>query len=63
MNITRTVHPPAGAVALTAIVGGPGIVNMGFGFVATSAGGSLLMILFALLANNLMPDRQYPQYW
>eukprot|EP01034_Spumella_vulgaris_P032055 gene32055-39597_t len=37
MNITKTVHPPAGAVAFTAIIGGLVVINMGFGFVATSA--------------------------
>ncbi|TCP94569.1 CBS domain-containing membrane protein [Sphingomonas sp. PP-CE-1A-559] len=33
MSLTRSLHPPAGAVALTAVVGGPAVVDAGFAFV------------------------------
>jgi CBS domain-containing membrane protein len=32
MSLTRSLHPPAGAVALTAVVGGPAILHAGFAF-------------------------------
>ena len=33
MSLTRSLHPPAGAVALTAVVGGPAVIDAGFAFV------------------------------
>jgi CBS domain-containing membrane protein len=33
MSVTRSLHPPAGAVALTAVVGGPAVIDAGFAFV------------------------------
>ncbi|KAA1014219.1 hypothetical protein FVF58_04815 [Paraburkholderia panacisoli] len=33
MFALRCVHPPSGAVALTAVLGGPGIHSLGYGFV------------------------------
>lgn len=63
MSATKTLHPPAGAVALISVIGGPGIWDMGFGYVLTSAGGSFVMVMVAWLGNNLMPGRQYPAYW
>lgn len=32
MSLTRCLHPPGGAAALTAVVGGPAVVSAGFGF-------------------------------
>lgn len=32
MSLTRSLHPPAGAVALTAVLGGPAVWDAGFGF-------------------------------
>lgn len=32
MSLTRCLHPPGGAAALTAVVGGPAVVAAGFGF-------------------------------
>jgi CBS domain-containing membrane protein len=33
MSLARSLHPPAGAVALTAVVGGPAVIDAGFAFV------------------------------
>jgi len=33
MSLTRSLHPPAGAVALTTVVGGPAVIDAGFAFV------------------------------
>jgi hypothetical protein len=63
MNVTKTVHPPGGACALIAVIGGPMIHSLGYGYVATSIGGALIMLGVALLGNNLIPTRHYPQYW
>ncbi|KAB7648489.1 HPP family protein [Polymorphobacter fuscus] len=33
MSLTRSLHPPGGAAALTAVVGGPAVMQAGYGFV------------------------------
>jgi len=60
MFILRCLHPPSGALALTAVLGGPAIKAAGYGFVIWPVGtGSLLMLGVALLFNNLTGKR-YP---
>jgi CBS-domain-containing membrane protein len=66
MHLTRTMHPPAGATALIAIVGTNQVQNLGFMFVITPIFiGCLLILLLGLVINNLSanPLRQYPKYW
>lgn len=64
MHFTRTVHPPGGATALIAVVGGSQIHALGFWYVLTPITlGALVMLVLALLINNLSPHRHYPQYW
>ena len=60
MGITNTVHPPGGATALLAAVD-PNIGKLGWYFVALVILGSLLMLLCALLINNI--QRQFPAFW
>lgn len=56
----RCLHPPSGAVALTAVLGGPAIRDLGYGFVLWPvAANSLLMLAIALVFNNLT-GRSYP---
>lgn len=60
MMLMRCLHPPGGAVALTAVVGGAAIRDLGFGFVLWPVGiNSLLLLGAALLFNNLS-GRTYP---
>ncbi len=55
MFATRCLHPPGGAAALTAVVGGPVIHELGFTFVALPVAlNSLLMVAVALLFNNAL---------
>ncbi|MGD8742453.1 MAG: HPP family protein [Granulosicoccaceae bacterium] len=64
MHMTRSIHPPGGATALIAVVGGSNIHGLGYWYVISPIGlGALLMLLVALLVNNLSPYRRYPQYW
>ena len=63
MRLTKCVHPPAGACALIAVTGGDVITNMGFAYVLTCLGGAFICLCTALIFNNLVPWRQYPQYW
>jgi len=56
----RCLHPPSGAVALTAVMGGPAITQLGYGFVvAPVLLNSLALTLLAVLINRLA-NRHYP---
>ncbi len=60
MMVLRCLHPPSGAVALTAVLGGPAIHDLGYGFVLWPVGVNTVLILgVAILFNNLT-GRTYP---
>jgi CBS domain-containing membrane protein len=60
MFALRCLHPPGGAVALTAVLGGPAVLAAGYQFVLWPVGlNSLLLALAALVFNNLT-GRRYP---
>jgi CBS-domain-containing membrane protein len=66
MHSTRTLHPPGGATALIAIIGGEKVHSLGYGYVFFPVlVGALIMLVVALLVNNLSanPKRHYPVYW
>jgi len=64
MHLSRSLHPPGGATALIAVIGSNDIHNLGYAYVVTPIGlGALLLLLIALLINNISPYRRYPQYW
>ena len=56
MMITKTIHPPAGANPIIAILGGKG-----FSFILLPvATGALIIILFAMIYNKIL-KRNYPK--
>lgn len=60
MFLTRSLHPPGGAVALTAVIGGEGIRQLGVGYVLLPVLlNSLLLLMLALFYNRLL-GRRYP---
>lgn len=64
MHLTRTLHPPAGATALIAVIGGEQIYSLGFQYVLSPIlAGTLLMLFIALIVNNVPETRRYPQFW
>jgi len=64
MLATKTLHPPAGATALIAVVGGEEIHSLGFLYPFLPAGaGAFILLIVALLFNNLAHHRKYPDYW
>ncbi|MHB8909529.1 MAG: HPP family protein [Syntrophales bacterium] len=64
MMVTKTVHPPGGATALIAVIGGPKVHALGFLYPFVPAGlGALILLAVALLVNNLATNRKYPEYW
>lgn len=64
MGILGVTHPPAGATALIAVVGGPSIQHQGWLYIVQPVlTGSLFMLVTAILFNNAHHMRTYPQYW
>jgi CBS-domain-containing membrane protein len=64
MLATKTLHPPGGATALIAVIGSQKIHNLGYLYVIIPAGsGAVIMLIVALLINNIPKSRQYPEYW
>lgn len=61
MLACRCAHPPGGATALTAVVGGPAIHAQGFLYLLNPAlAGALVILVLAWLFNNRLPGRRYP---
>jgi len=61
MYYLRCLHAPGGATALTAVVGGPGVHELGFQFVLTPVLFNTAVILLAAVAvNYLFAWRRYP---
>lgn len=59
MQITRTVHPPAGSNPVIVMLTAPG-----WQFLLTpTLIGALLLVIVAVLFNNMTKERSYPKYW
>jgi CBS-domain-containing membrane protein len=64
MHLTKTLHPPGGATALIAVIGGDSVHRLGYLYALVPAGlGALVMLIIALLVNNIAPNRRYPEFW
>lgn len=62
MTFLRCLHPPAGSIALMAVIGGPAIKSLGFSFVVMPVlFNSLLMLVCAITLNNLWLNHPYPR--
>jgi CBS-domain-containing membrane protein len=61
MQATKTLHPPGGATALIAIIGSEKIKKLGYWYVLSPVSvGVLLLLLVALIFNNISSQRRYP---
>lgn len=59
MQITRTVHPPAGSNPVIVM-----LLLPGWEFLLTpTLIGAFLLTLVAIIFNNIPKDRSYPKYW
>lgn len=61
MQVTKTLHPPGGATALIAVIGSEKVKALGYFYVLSPVlSGCLILLLVALIFNNLTKNRQYP---
>jgi CBS domain-containing membrane protein len=66
MLLTGSLHPPAGATALIAVLGPAKVHALGYEYVLSPVLiGVLILLVVALLINNLSPEenRHYPRSW
>lgn len=64
MHLTRTVHPPGGATALIAVIGGEKIHHLGYSYAFLPVlSGAVIMLAVAMLFNNIVKWRKYPEFW
>ncbi|MCW1883511.1 HPP family protein [Luteolibacter flavescens] len=64
MHQLKCIHPPGGATALTAVLGGPAVRDLGFHFVYCPVfANCLVMIGTAVAFNAFFGWRRYPAAW
>jgi CBS domain-containing membrane protein len=60
MFLARCLHPPGGAVALTAVLAGPAVHAAGYEFAFVQVGLNTALMVIAALAYNNLTGRRYP---
>src|SRR5580704_4260143 len=60
MFALRCVHPPSGAVALTAVLGGPAVHALGFRFVVEPIAIQSVLLLSAAIVYHAVTGHRYP---
>lgn len=60
MFMLRCLHPPSGAIALTAVLGGPDIHALGFSFVLTPVAVNSILILAVAVVFHRLTGHRYP---
>lgn len=63
MMATRTIHPPGGATALIAVIGPDAVRDLGWAYVFPVLAGAVLLMLVAIVSNNLFVRGSYPDRW
>jgi len=56
----RCLHAPGGGTALLPVLGGAAVQAEGFGFVGVVLLNGVVLVVSALLVNNILPGRHYP---
>lgn len=60
MSLCRCLHPPGGAAALTAVVGGPAVLSMGYLFALVPVGLNAALLTLAGVAFHRFSGHSYP---
>jgi CBS domain-containing membrane protein len=62
MYYLHCIHPPGGATAITAVIGGEQVLDLGYQYVLTPVAlNALIILIIAILFNFFFKWRQYPQ--
>ncbi len=59
MQLTKTVHPPSGAIALVVMMTQPSWQFL----LRPTLEGSIILVVCAIIFNNLAEERTYPKHW
>jgi CBS domain-containing membrane protein len=62
MFALRCAHPPGGAIALGAALGGPAIAQYGYGFALSPIALNSFILLFLAIGYNKLCGRRYPHF-
>lgn len=60
MSFGRCLHPPGGAAALTAVIGGPAVIELGYQFAFIPVGLNSVMLVVLGIAFHKLTRRKYP---
>lgn len=61
MQVSKTLHPPGGATALIAVIGSEKIKSLGYFYIVSPVlSGVLILLVTALIFNNITSHRKYP---
>lgn len=60
MSFGRCLHPPGGAAALTAVIGGPAVTGLGYQFAFIPVGLNSIMLVVLGIAFHKLTRRKYP---
>jgi CBS domain-containing membrane protein len=61
MQMTKTMHPPGGATALIAVIGGDKIRDLKYLYILSPVlSGVLIIFVVGMIVNNLSKNRRYP---
>ncbi|WP_024461065.1 HPP family protein [Marinimicrobium sp. LS-A18] len=64
MHYLRCIHPPGGATALVAVIGGASVHSMGYHYVITPVAlNALTLVATAVVFNSFFAWRRYPAHW
>lgn len=61
MQLTNSLHPPAGAVALLSVAGGTHIAEIRWKLVASIMLTACVMLFWTIVLVNIR--KKYPKYW
>jgi CBS domain-containing membrane protein len=60
MAMLRCLHPPGGAMALIAVIGGSAVTDLGYGFVLAPVGLCSILLVASAVVFNRMTGHSYP---
>lgn len=64
MYFARCIHPPGGATALAAVIGGPAVTHLGYGYLLNPVWFNVAALFtVGVLFNALFPWRRYPHHF